>query len=224
MPNVGAEPAPRRKRAGAIAAVLGALALLVVFTVKVAWRSLAIHPTGAEIEVCRFVLARQSEQLVALWHARARGEEPPEADETSNVWQACAPLYAEPACREALLHANEGDPATRVRRVVEGCRDAYCPKLDPKPRMCAEEANAPGGAKTMRDLSVLWRELDEAILTHDLQERAAPLLAARRQGSLEVETALHEYFDAGSPQWRGHSGAGIRMVPGAAAGADPGAP
>jgi hypothetical protein len=174
------------------------------------WRRMTLHPTDSEIEVCRFVVARQFEDGVAQWRARTAGEEEPPAEDKSDAWTACAPLYAAEPCREAFRHANEADPASRIGGIVRACRDAYCPLLDPKPDLCAREATQ---AIKPSELAPLWQKFDEAILEHDLGARAAPIREARRRGAAELAAALADYFDAGSPAYGGASGLEVRALP-----------
>lgn len=203
---------PRLRLAVGLAAVAGVGALT--------WLSFARHPTGSEIEVCRFVTARELDDAAALWRARARGEAAPENDPKSSRAAACAPLYREPACREAWMTmatrtretagATSGPAAGRVDigDVVTACRDAYCPKLtNGRPTLCERDPKGLPPSEWMP----LWRELDDAILAYDLGRRADPVLDARRRGAEALESALREYANAGSPSWR--SGAlDVRMT------------
>lgn len=180
-----------------------AVATGVVALGAMTWFSLARHPTSSEIEVCRSVLARNVEATAAEWRAHARGEDVP--DEHSDLSSACAPLYSLAACREAWLHGNEGDPSSRPRRLAETCRDAYCPKLSPKPSLCERDATSPA------ELTFMWRELDDAILSHELGDRAKPIHEVRRRGAHDIQEAMDRYFDAGSPPWRSTQRRGSAM-------------
>lgn len=176
------------------------------------WVALSRHPTTAEIEVCRSVLAKNMEASAAKWRARARGEDEPASESVSTADEtahACAPLYSVASCQNAWLHFREGDPASRARRLVEACRGAYCAKLsERKPALCNRDANSP------TELSLMWRELDDAILSFELGARAEPIHAARRRGSSDIDSAMNAYFDAGSPSWRARSGdTDVRALP-----------
>jgi hypothetical protein len=177
----------------------------------VGWRTLNRHPTNAEIEVCRFVLARQYEDTTSRWHARAHGEEEPPTNEKSDAWSACAPLYAAKACRDAFLPASERDPASRLDGILRACRDEYCPRLHAKPELCTRDAT---NSIKPSELARMWAQLDDAILEHDLGARSDAIRAERRRGAEEVAAAVAEYLDAGSPPFRGVSGVGVRLVPG----------
>jgi hypothetical protein len=189
------------------ARLAGTLLGIAVLGVAV-WRSLAQPVTSRQVDTCRVVLESEIARTVATWNARASGDEPDGTpEEHSDINQACAPLYAEPACRDAIARVA-GSPAERVGGRIRACRDAYCPKLSPRPALCDREA------KTASEAAPLWRELDDAILRHDLGSRAEELIAVRVRGENEVAAALAGYFEAGSPTWAGsHSDMRLRVVP-----------
>jgi hypothetical protein len=84
------------------------------------------------------------------------------------VAAACAPLFREPACRQAQADFDAPPPERRAVAVIEACARAYCPQLPaPKPSACD---HLPGA-----DEEVLgsWVELRSAILRRDLGEAEA---------------------------------------------------
>ena len=108
-----------------------------------------------------------------------------EADATlagRGVATACAPLFAEPACREgfATAWAETTSPAERTRILVEACTAAYCPKLDaPKPALCAAPAETP----TAR--SEQWHAFQRVVLTRDLGAPRADRVLAEMAAAAE---------------------------------------
>jgi hypothetical protein len=189
------------KRRVILIAILGAgLSLATAF-------ALLRKPTGAQIEACRVVIAHENDERVAVWRARTEGREPPEVDNKVRSLAACAPLFSAPACREAMVRFDEGDPSGRLVKLATACRDAYCPVLPTKPSICTERIESPS------HLAQMWSELHRAMITHDLGRRAAPILAERERGEREIRDALSAYMDAGSPPWQGTHGTSIRAVP-----------
>jgi hypothetical protein len=106
---------------------------------------------------------------------RAGGDEPDSTLAGRNVATACAPLFAEPACREgfATAWAESTSPAERTRILVDACTAAYCPKLDaPKPDLCV----AP--AEDFVTRARQWQSFQKVVLTRDLgAPRAERVLA-----------------------------------------------
>lgn len=94
---------------------------------------------------------------------------------------ACQELFAEEGCREGWDALGEVAPDRRaaeaVPRLVERCRQAYCPKLpEPRPVLCERGEDLPqsvGEGLTNR------AALFAAILHHDLGERPARTLPTR---------------------------------------------
>jgi hypothetical protein len=93
---------------------------------------------------------------------------PGEPSDAAVVSKACAPLFAQPACREA--HANfDGPPAeARMTTLLQACVRDYCSRLPaPKPSACDKMPE--DGQPTF----AAWNELRGAILRHDIGEAAA---------------------------------------------------
>lgn len=105
--------------------------------------------------------------------ARAQRGGPAPAGQPSDaavVSAACAPLYKEAACRDAMVRFDEPPPAQRSRAVLSACAKAYCGELPaPKPSVCAHPDNVPEDQEQF----IAWNELRQAILEHDLGAAAA---------------------------------------------------
>ena len=105
--------------------------------------------------------------------SRARRGGPAPAGEPSDaavVSAACAPLYRQPACRDAMAHFDTPPPPERSRAVLQACARAYCGLLPaPKPAVCADPEHVPEDQQQF----MAWNDLREAILTHDLGPAAA---------------------------------------------------
>lgn len=187
-------------------AVLGAAAAFgLVF-----W-SLRGRGDRAAVDACRFAIRAEADRLEARWRERASGAgaDPVDVDPESDVLVVCAPLYKESACREAMI-ATKGFSAVneRYRRIVDVCREAYCPSLpEPRPSLCAAVP------KTPREVAAAWAELTDAALRRDLGTGAEPIVSARRDARDRVTSAIAAYFDAGAPAWTGSHGTSIRLQP-----------
>ena len=120
----------------------------------------------AKIDAC---LAAQAK----VGAARAQRGGPAPAGQPSDaavVSAACAPLYKQPACRDAMARFDEPPPAQRSRAVLQACARAYCGELPaPKPAVCAHPDNVPDDEQQF----IAWNELREAILAHDVGAAAA---------------------------------------------------
>ena len=105
--------------------------------------------------------------------ARAQRGGPAPAGQPSDaavVSAACAPLYKQPACRDAMVRFDEPPPPQRSRTVLSACAKAYCGELPaPKPSVCAHPDNVPEDEQQF----IAWNELREAILKHDIGATAA---------------------------------------------------
>ncbi|HEX6836778.1 MAG TPA: hypothetical protein VF334_09410 [Polyangia bacterium] len=105
--------------------------------------------------------------------ARAQRGGPAPAGQPSDaavVSAACAPLYKQPACRDAMVHFDAPPPAERSRTVLAACAKAYCGELPaPKPSVCANPDNVPEDQQQF----IAWNELRDAILKHDIGATAA---------------------------------------------------
>lgn len=219
------DPAPdsERRLTEAIAVDRPAgIRLVLPFVVAIAIGAVVLkllaRPTNAsQIEACRFVMAEELDRQTKTWRARARGEEPPplpEDDdvEARDVFAACAPLYSDAACRAARSPGKGTDvrPSERLQNMVQACRAAYCPRLSPRPTLCEVD-----DARLGREGLALFQELDDAILRLELGARAEPILELRKSGARELQAAMLEYLDAGSPEFAGGSGrVKMRLSPG----------
>jgi hypothetical protein len=91
---------------------------------------------------------------------------PNEPSDAAVVAAACAPLFREPACRDAHLHFDDPPVEMRATTVLKACREAYCPKLGPPlPRACdpkAEDSDDPMAVFQS------WHDLRTAIYRRDL--------------------------------------------------------
>ena len=105
--------------------------------------------------------------------ARAQRGGPAPAGQPSDaavVSAACAPLYKQAACRDAMVRFDEPPPAQRSRAVLSACAKAYCAELPaPKPAVCARPDNVPEDQEQF----IAWNELRQAILEHDIGAAAA---------------------------------------------------
>jgi hypothetical protein len=76
--------------------------------------------------------------------------------------RACADLYREPRCRDAMLGSHQ--PAEMASHIATACAEAYCPRLEaPRPKLC--DAGLPAGPS---ELMSSWRELQRRILELEL--------------------------------------------------------
>ena len=93
----------------------------------------------------------------------------------------CAPLYQQPACRDAMMHFDDPPPEKRSIAVLQACARVYCPILSaPKPAVCARPDAVPEDEQQF----IAWNELRAAILTHDIGAAAAQaVLSPRARGA-----------------------------------------
>jgi biopolymer transport protein ExbD len=79
------------------------------------------------------------ERLAAVERCR-RGYanlDPTSPSVAADLARACADIYREPACAEAMRNPPK-DPARFAATIAAACRDAYCPRLPaPRPKLCA---------------------------------------------------------------------------------------
>lgn len=81
----------------------------------------------------------------------------------ADVSRACAGVYREPACAEAMRNPPE-DPTAFASTIARACRDAYCPRLPaPRPRLCGAADLPPPSA-----LLTQWAELEQQIMAFEL--------------------------------------------------------
>jgi hypothetical protein len=145
-------------------AVIVAGALLVALAV---WAALprrtdtqpAADDATARIDAC---IAAQRE-VAARRQARNGPLPAGEPSDAAVVSRACAPLYKEAKCRDAMMRFDEPPPEARSATVFQACARAYCPVLPaPKPAACANTDQVP------EEQWVAWSELRQAILTREL--------------------------------------------------------
>ena len=110
--------------------------------------------------------------------ARAKRGGPAPAGEPSDaaiVSRGCAPLYKEPACREAMMKFDDPPPERRSATVLQACAKAYCDKLGaPKPAVCGHVDAIPEDETQYTE----WNELRQAALTHDIGASATAIVLA----------------------------------------------
>jgi hypothetical protein len=121
----------------------------------------------ALVDAC--VAARR--EVMARRAARGGPSPPGEPSDAALVSSACAPLYGEATCRDAMLKFDEPPPAERVTRVIDACVRAYCPKLPPpRPGICERQPDDPMERLAAWDalrMAILGREIG-----HELAQRA----------------------------------------------------
>lgn len=117
-----------------------------------------------------------AQTMVAQARMRRGGPAPAgQPSDAAVVARGCAPLYREPACREAMMRFDDPPPARRSAAVLEACARAYCDKLSPpKPAVCSHVDNIPQDEQQYTE----WNDLRLAILTHDIGASAAQLVTA----------------------------------------------
>jgi hypothetical protein len=179
------------------------------------------EPTAAQ--VCARAIDRMGEEEAELYRRMTQGGSvPPLGSAAKAVWAECAPVYKAEPCRDVHLRYQETPVPDRVRVLTDACRDAYCPLLpEPRPALCTRRA------ASFSETTVLWRELDKAILQRDLGPEAHVVIDALERNDRRVQEAQAAYFDAGSPAYShdGHDGpqrATTRMIPKTASSAQPG--
>lgn len=120
----------------------------------------------AKITAC---LAAQ-QQVGAARAARGGPAPPGQPTDAAVVSRACAPLYHQAPCRDAMMRFDEPPPERRSAAVLEACARAYCGLLGaPKPSVCANPDAVPQDEQQY----IAWNELRQAILTHDIGPAAA---------------------------------------------------
>jgi len=114
--------------------------------------------------------------VAARRQTRGAPAAPGEPSDAAVVARACAPLFREPACREAHLHFDDPPADGRSKAVLDACKAAYCDKLPaPKPRACDPNQPPPeDGLATFQN----WDELRHAIWKRDLGEAGLARLEA----------------------------------------------
>ena len=122
----------------------------------------------AAVEAC----VRAQREVAARRRERGRPSPPGQPSDAAVVSRACAPLYKKPACRQALMNFDAPPAEARAATVFSVCARDYCGDLPaPRPAACTRPPNEPS------QMAAAWGELRDAILKHDLGERAAERVA-----------------------------------------------
>jgi hypothetical protein len=106
----------------------------------------------------------------------SRGRAPPgELSDGAVVARACAPLFANAECREAMMNFDVPPLEARSSTLFAVCTRAYCPTFTaPRPSACERQAADPSGTAEQ------WDELRTAVLRREIGEEQAARLAAAR--------------------------------------------
>ena len=81
----------------------------------------------------------------------------------ADLARACADIYREPACAEAMRHPPK-EPERFAGAIASACRDAYCPHLpSPRPGLCTAAALPPP-----TEMLAQWGLLQQHILAYEL--------------------------------------------------------
>ncbi|HEX8950676.1 MAG TPA: hypothetical protein VF945_02470 [Polyangia bacterium] len=125
---------------------------------------------GGDLEA-RITACLDAQQKVAASRAQRGGPAPAgQPSDAAIVSAACAPLYRQASCRDAMVRFDEPPPPQRSRTVLSACARAYCAELAaPKPSVCASPDNVPDDEQQF----FAWNELRKAILEHDIGAAAA---------------------------------------------------
>jgi len=93
--------------------------------------------------------------------------------------EACADLFGQPMCREAIRMSPVARPEQRALMIAVACQHAYCPELsEPLPTLCEREPNE----LTPHEISSNWAPFLEGMLARELGERPVEDLAERLSG------------------------------------------
>ena len=133
-------------------------------------------PRGADELDARIAGCIGAQHSVAAARAARGGPAPAGApSDAAVVSRGCAPLYAEPSCRTAMMKYDDAPPERRSAAVLETCARAYCGKLaGTKPAVCGHIDAVPQDEQQFQE----WSELRTAILTHDIGASAAQIVLA----------------------------------------------
>ena len=128
-------------------------------------------PDGLDAKIAACVGAQRT---VAAARAQRNGPTPAgQPSDAAVVARGCAPLYQQPACRDAMMHFDDPPLEKRSIAVLQACARVYCPILaDPKPAVCARPDVVPEDEQQF----IAWNQLRAAILTHDIGASAAQLV------------------------------------------------
>ena len=138
---------------------LGALALLVAAGWWLGGQR-GERSVADKVDAC--VLAQ--EQVAQRRATRGRAS-PGGPSDAAAVEAACAPLFSNAACREAMIHFDDPQVEARSDRVFEVCTKAYCPTLpEPRPSACERPAAEPS------EMAGQWNEFRERVLRREIGE------------------------------------------------------
>jgi hypothetical protein len=129
-------------------------------------------PAGADGDLDAKIAGCLAAQVQVANARAARGGPAPagQPSDAAVVSRGCAPLYKQPACRDAMMRFDEPPPERRSAAVLQACARAYCGLLGaPKPSVCANADAVPQDEQQY----VAWNDLRQAILTHDIGPAAA---------------------------------------------------
>ena len=139
----------------------------------------AARPLAAEGDLdAKIDACTGAQRLVAAARATRGGPAPAgQPTDAAVVSQACAPLYRQPACRDAMMRFDDPPPAQRSAAVLQACARAYCGLIAaPKPSVCAN----PDAVPQDQQQYVAWNDLRSAILAHDIGPAAAARVLSPR--------------------------------------------
>lgn len=80
----------------------------------------------------------------------------------------CASLWLNPTCRTAWSEALDKPSGERGEYVIDRCANAYCPSLDPAPRLCEMDTSQADLLARDPDWLQLWTEFNAVALSRDL--------------------------------------------------------
>jgi hypothetical protein len=123
-----------------------------------------IDEVSRRVDAC---LAAQKD-VAARRQARQGPQPAGEPTDAAVVAKACAPLFAQPACREAHVNFDTPPADQRMTTLFQTCVRDYCSRLSP-PRPSGCDKVPADGLETF----TAWSELRMAILKHDIGETEA---------------------------------------------------
>lgn len=135
----------------------------------------AAAPATADDAMDAAIASCVGAQMMVMQQRAARGGPAPagQPSDAAVVSKACAALYKERACRDAMIKYDEPPAEQRSSAVLKACARAYCPTLSaPKPAVCSHVDNVPEDLQQFQE----WAELRNAILTRDIGPAATQLV------------------------------------------------